>query len=86
MAELVINLDELNLWELFEIRQQQTRDCVKRAVRLAIPCKVNVHSPVCKDQPAIACKAVEYKAKSLVSFHIARTFEELIEYRSDMLF
>ena len=85
MAELVINLNKLNLWELFEIRQQRTRDRVKRAVRLAIPCEINVHSPICKDQPAIACKAVEYETESLVSFHIARPFEELIEYRSDAL-
>ena len=85
MAELVINLDELNLWELFEIRQQWTRDRVKRPVRLAIPCEINVHSPICKDQPAVARKAVKYETESPVSFHITRTFEELIEYRSDAL-
>jgi hypothetical protein len=52
---------------------------------LAIPGEINVHSPIRKDKPAIASKAVENKSKSPVPFHIAGTLEELIEYRSDAL-
>jgi len=86
MAELVINLDELNLRELFDIRHQRTRDGVKCAIRLAIPREVNVQSSVRKDKSAIACKAVEYETKSLISFHVAGTLEELVDYRSDAIF
>jgi hypothetical protein len=45
-----------------------------------------VHPPIGKDKPAIACKAVEYETQSLISFHVAGTFEELIEDSSDALF
>jgi len=86
MAELVINLDELNLRELFDIRHQRTRDGVKCAIRLAIPREVNVYSSVRKGKSAIACKAVEYETQSFISFHVAGTFEELIEDSSDALF
>ena len=86
MTELVINLNELNLWELFEIRQQQTRDRVKRAVRLAISFEINMYSPVRKDKPAIACKAIQHETQSLVSFYIAGSLEKLIEHGSDTIF
>jgi len=86
MAELIINLDELNLRELFEICHQRTRDGVKRPIRLAIPCEINVRASIRKDKPGIASKAVENKSKSSVPFHIAGTLEELIEYGSDALF
>jgi hypothetical protein len=86
MTELIINLDELNLRELFEIRHQRTRDGVKRSVRLAVPTEIDMHSPIRKHKPAIACKAVKYEAESLVSFHIAGTLEELIEDSSNALF
>jgi hypothetical protein len=85
MAELIINLDELDLRELFEICHQRTRDGVKRSIRLAIPCEINIRASIRKDKPAIASKAVENKSKSPVPFHIAGTLEELIEYRSDAL-
>jgi hypothetical protein len=45
-----------------------------------------VHPPIGKDKPAIACKAVEYETQSLISFHVAGTFEELIEDSSHALF
>lgn len=45
-----------------------------------------MHPPIGKDKPAIACKAVEYETQSLISFHVAGTFEELIEDSSDALF
>ena len=86
MAKLVINLDELNLRELFEIRHQRTRDRVERPIRLAVTSQINVHPPIGKDKPAIACKAVEYETQSLISFHIAGTLEELIEDSRDALF
>ena len=86
MAELVINLDELDLWELFEIRHQRARDGVKRPIRLAIPAEINMHPPIRKDKLAIACKTIKYETESLVSFHIARALEELIEDSSNALF
>jgi hypothetical protein len=35
-----------------------------------------------KDQFAITGEPIEYEGKSLIAFHIARTFEEFIEHRS----
>lgn len=86
MTELIINLDELNLWKLFEIRHQRTRDRVKRSIRLAIPAEINMHPPIRKDKPAIACKPIKHKAESPVPFHITGTLEELIEDSSNALF
>lgn len=86
MSELVINLDELDLRELFEIRHQRTRDGVKRPIRLTIPFQINMYSPICKDKPAVACKAIEYESKSFVPFHITGTLEELIKNRSNPSF
>jgi|GEM_PF-3251477 len=86
MTKLIINLDELNLGELFEIRHQRTRNGVKRPVRLAVPAEIDMHPPISKDKPAIACKTIKYQAESLVSFHITGTFEELIEDSSHALF
>jgi hypothetical protein len=53
---------------------------------LAVTSQINVHPPIGKDKPAIACKAVEYETQSLISFHVAGAFEELIEDSSDALF
>ena len=86
MAELVINLDELNLRELFEIRHQRTCDGVKSAIRLTIPFKINVDTAIRKDKSTIAGKAVKYECESLVSLHIAGAPEKLIEHRSDTIF
>lgn len=86
MAELIINLDELNLRELFDVRHKRTCDVIKRAIRLTIPCKINMHASIRKDKSAVACKAVEYETESLVSFNVTGALEELIEHRSYAIF
>jgi len=86
MAELIVNLDELDLRELFEICHQRARDCVERSIRLAIPCEINIRASIPKDKPVIASKAIKDKTEPLVSFHNAGTLEELIEDRSNALF
>ena len=83
---MIIDLDKLNLRELFEVRHQRTSDCVQCTIRLTIAHKINMHATVRKDNVAIACKAVEYRCKPLISFNATRTLEELIEHRIDNVF
>jgi len=59
---------------------------IKCAVRLTIPCQVNLHASIRKDKPVIACKTVEYEPKSLVSLNIAGALEKLIERGCDAIF
>ena len=83
MAELIIDLDEFDLRELFEIRHQRTGNRVKRPIRLAFPCEINIHAAVHKLKFAVARKAIVDHGKPLIPFHITRTFEEFIEHRID---
>ena len=86
MAELVINFDELNLRELFEVQNQRLCNGVQRAIRLTISKQIHMYTSICKDQPAIACKTVEDLSQSLVPFHIAGTLEKFIEHSCDAFF
>ena len=58
MTKLIIDLDELNLRELFEVRHQWLSNRVERSVRLAIPCKINMHTTVSKDNIAVTCETI----------------------------
>ena len=83
VPQLIIDLDELDLRELFEVQHQWTCDIVKRPIRLATACKIEISAAIRKCNPAVACKPVADHRKALVAFHIARPFEEFIEHRID---
>jgi hypothetical protein len=82
VAKLIIDFDELNLRKLFEVRHQRASDGIQRAIRLTIPCQINMHATICKDNISIACKTIEYNCKPLIPFNATRTLEKLIEYSS----
>jgi len=86
MPELVVNLDELELGELFDIRHQETSDIIKGAIGLAIPCQIYIDSSIGKDKPLIPCKAIQDRCESLVTFHITGTFEEFIQHSRHTIF
>ena len=78
VAIFIVDLDKLNLRELFEILRERLRDSVKCAVRLAVACEINVCNTICKDKFAVTRKTVEHKPKPLIPFNIARTLEVFI--------
>ena len=86
MPELVVNLDELNLRELFDICHQGTSDIIKRAVRLTIPGQIHMNSSIGKDEPVIPGKAIQDRGKSLVTLHITGTFEEFVQHSRYAIF
>jgi len=83
LAELIVDLDESHLRELFEIDHQRTRDGIKRTIRLATASQINVHAIVHELHFAVARKTVVDHCKPLVSFHVTGTFEEFIEHGID---
>ena len=81
----IIDLDELNFGELFEVEHQRERNSVERAVRLATAHEINMRNTIGKDKFAIAVETIEHKRESLVAFDIARSFEVFIEDSTDQI-
>lgn len=46
IAELIVDLDELNLRKLFEARHERVSDVIQRSVRSAIPGQIHIHTSV----------------------------------------
>ena len=86
MPKLVINLDKLDVRELFEAQHQWTRDIVKCAIRLATTSQIDMNTAIRNLNSAIACKTVADHRKTLVTFHAARSLEEFIEHCIDNVF
>jgi hypothetical protein len=80
---LIVDLDELNIGELFEVRHERARDGVERTVGLTIASEVNVRDAIRVFEAAVACKAVQHEGKPPVAFHIAGTFEKFVQHRAD---
>ena len=81
----IINLNELNFRELFEVLHQRARDGIERAIRLTITTEIHVRHAIGKCQFGVACETIEHQGESLVAFDIARTFEKLIEDSADQI-
>jgi hypothetical protein len=80
---LIINLDELNIRELFEVCHERARDSVKRPVGLAIPGEINICDAIGIFQFGIAREAIEHQRETLISFNITRTLEVFVQNRAD---
>ncbi len=80
---MIVDLDKLNLRELFEIRHQWTGNGVKRPVRLAIARQINVCNAIRKHKSAVAGEAIVYHRKPLIALHVTGTLEEFIEHGID---
>jgi hypothetical protein len=76
---LVVNLDELNFGELFEVKRQRARNGVKCSVRLAGTCEVYVRDTIGKFKPVIAREAIENERKILIALHVTGTFEKFVQ-------
>ena len=74
----IVNLDILNLRELFEILHERLCDGVQRPVRLTFASQINMCNPICNDQFAVTRKTVEHQPQSLIPFNIPRTLEVFI--------
>lgn len=81
IAVLIVDLDKLNIRELFEVDGQRARDGIERAVRLAVPGEVDVRDAVGIFESAVAGEAVEDEREPGVAFHVAGTFEEFVQRR-----
>ena len=86
MTKLIVDLNKLDLRELFDICHEQSGNVIKRPIRLTIPCQIHIYAAICKHKPAIACKTVEYETQSLIPLNIAGTLEEFIEHGSHTVF
>jgi len=80
---LIVDLDELDLGELLEIRHKRARDRVERPIGLAAPGKINVYDAIRKGDFVITREAIKHKAKPLVALDVTGTFEIFIEHRAD---
>ena len=45
---MIVDLDELNIRELFEVKRERTRDVIKRAIGLTIAREVNMRYAIGK--------------------------------------
>ena len=86
MTEFIIDFDELNFGELFEIFGERTCNVVERAVGLAPTRKIDMRNSIGKSESAIAGEAVKNKCEALIALHIARAIEEFIEHRAQKVF
>lgn len=86
MTKLIVNLDKLNLRDLFEACYERARDIVKRAVRLAVPCKIKIHATVYELDFTISGKSIGDHGQPLISLYIAGAFEEFIKDRAHAIF
>ncbi len=75
----IVDLDELNFGELFEIQHERACDGIERAIRLAVADEIDMRDTIGERQFAITRETVGHNGEPLVAFDIARTFEIFIE-------
>jgi len=75
----IVNLDKLNIGELFEVRHERARNGVQRPIGLATTCQIDMCDTIGRHKPAVARESIEHQCKTLVPFNIARSFEEFIQ-------
>lgn len=80
---MIVDLDELDVRELLEVRHERTGNGIERAVRLTIAREVDMGDTIREGEPAVACETIQHESKPLIAFHVAGTFEEFIQHRAD---
>ena len=80
---MIVDLDVLNIRELFEVLHERARNGVQRAVGLAGPGEVDVRHPIGVLDLAVAGESIEHEGKSLVALDTNRSCEEFIEHGTD---
>jgi hypothetical protein len=81
----IVDLDKLNLRELFQILQEGLCNGVQRPVRLTLSDQIHVRNTICNDQFAVPCETVAHQPKSLIPLNIPRTLEEFIQNRTHQI-
>ena len=76
----IINFDELNFRELFEVFHKRARNSIERAIRLATAREIHMHDTIGKRNFAVAGETVEHEGESLVAFDITGTFEIFVKH------
>jgi hypothetical protein len=82
---LIVDLDELNIGELFEVEDERARDVIERAVGLAIAREIDMCDTISVFEFTIASEAIEDEGDAFVTFDIAGTFEELVQDAADQV-
>lgn len=80
ITKLIIDLDELDLRELFKIQHKRTCDVIQCAVRLAAACEIHVGNAVDDFRSVIARKTIANDRQSLIALHAPGALEEFIEH------
>lgn len=80
---MIVDLDELNIGELFEVRHQRTGNGVQRAVGLAGAAEVNMRDAIGIFEPGVPGKTVGHDGKSLIAFDTGGTLEVFVENGAD---
>lgn len=80
---MIVNLDVLNIGELFEVLHDRAGDGVERAVGLAGTGEVNVRHAISIFDLAVAVETVEHEGESLFALDPDRTLEIFIEHGAD---
>ena len=81
----IINFDELNFGELFEIEHQGERNGIERAIRLTTTCKIHVCNTISECKFAVTGETIGHERQPLVTFNITGTFEVFIEDCADQI-
>ena len=81
----IVDLDELNFRELFEIFHERARDGIERAIRLTIAHKIDMRDAIGKYKFTVAIETVQHEGESLVTLDVARTLEIFIEHPADQI-
>jgi len=76
---LIINLYELNIGELFEVKYEWTRDVVKSSIRLTGTYKINVCNAIGKFKLFITGKTIVDQSQAFITLHITGTGEEFVQ-------
>ena len=82
MTIFVVDFDELDFRELFEVRRDRARDVIKCAVGLAGAGEINMRNTFGKSKFAIARETIEDQGEALIALHVTGTSEIFIERRA----
>ena len=80
---MIVDLDVLNIGELFEVRCERTRNGVQRAIGLAGAAEIDVRNAVGVFEFTVAGETIEHQGKSLIALDAHGTSEVFIKDRTN---
>lgn len=82
---MIIDLDELNIGELFEVEDQRACDVVERAIGLTVAREVDVRNTISIFEFAVTSEAIEDEGDAFIALDTAGTFEKFVEDAADQV-